>query len=115
VKRIPAEAKDIIYCEKVRDVTTGYLVLKVLNPELAEGRNCIVVDDICDGGRTFVEIAKQLPPVTKLVLAVTHGIFSKGLRELLQYYNEIVTTNSLYPHAEDVIESNDKLIILNIY
>jgi hypothetical protein len=37
------------------------------------------------------------------------------LRELLQYYNEIVTTNSLYPHAEDVIESNDKLIILNIY
>lgn len=46
-----------------------------------EDRDFLIVDDICDGGRTFVELAKALKPLTtgNVSLYVTHGIFSKGL------------------------------------
>lgn len=37
----------------------------------------LIVDDICDGGGTFVGLARQIPD-RDIYLAVTHGIFSKG-------------------------------------
>lgn len=42
----------------------------------------IIIDDICDGGRTFIELAKVLRSkygVTYIALMVTHGIFSAGM------------------------------------
>lgn len=42
----------------------------------------IISDDICDGGKTFIELAKVLKEehgVQRVYLIVTHGIFSKGL------------------------------------
>ena len=43
-----------------------------------------IVDDICDGGRTFIEIAKYLKEAdsidsSRIHLMVTHGFFTKGL------------------------------------
>jgi ribose-phosphate pyrophosphokinase len=40
-----------------------------------------MVDDICDGGRTFIELAKELRGMgaEKVHLYVTHGFFTKGL------------------------------------
>jgi ribose-phosphate pyrophosphokinase len=58
----------------------------------------LIVDDICDGGGTFIGIAKALPKDVKKYLYVTHGIFSKGLRELTGHFEHIYTTNS-YPHG----------------
>ena len=55
----------------------------------------VVVDDICDGGRTFIELAKTIrKDYAKLILCVTHGIFSKGLEPLFEWYDEVHTTNS---------------------
>lgn len=73
-----------------------------------DGYNILVVDDICDGGRTFIEVAKKLREHTaeNLYLYVTHGIFSKGLGELLEYYKHIfchhVLHNSLYQSDENL-------------
>lgn len=54
-----------------------------------------IVDDMCDGGRTFIEAAKLIKPFNKkLSLFVAHGIFSRGFDELLSYYDTIYTTNS---------------------
>lgn len=42
----------------------------------------LIVDDICDGGRSFTELAKVLKEVLiepEIFLYVTHGIMSKGL------------------------------------
>lgn len=63
-----------------------------------KGKNVLVVDDICDGGRTFVELAKQLRAegVESLQLFVTHGIFSYGIETLLDHYDRIFTTNSFH-------------------
>ena len=43
-----------------------------------------MIDDICDGGRTFIECAKLLKAagVGSMALYVSHGIFSKGLDPL---------------------------------
>lgn len=60
------------------------------------GKNCLVIDDICVGGRTFTELGKALKDAGAgdLSLYVTHGIFSKGLDELNLYYSKIYSTDS---------------------
>jgi ribose-phosphate pyrophosphokinase len=59
--------------------------------------NVCVVDDICDGGATFLALAEMLyrtqPNMSKLSLYVTHGIFSKGVEELLKKYATIYVHN----------------------
>ena len=66
--------KGIVYCEKTRDLTNGNLTLTVKNPEQCKGQNCVIVDDLCDGGGTFLLIASQIKP-KHLTLIVSHGIF----------------------------------------
>lgn len=88
---------DVVECSKSRDVKTGNLKgFKVYADDLA-GRDCLIVDDICDGGGTFIGLAEALQQKNagKLYLAVTHGIFSKGFDQLDQYYTKLFTTNSI--------------------
>lgn len=61
----------------------------------------IIIDDICDGGATFLNIAKEIRNNhfkslydIKIYLIVTHGIFSKGFDELSKYFDGIYCTNS---------------------
>lgn len=58
----------------------------------------LIIDDICDGGATFISIAKKLRETKKQVdisLFVTHGIFSKGVHVLEEAGIRPITTNSL--------------------
>jgi ribose-phosphate pyrophosphokinase len=60
----------------------------------------VIVDDICDGGRTFLEIAKTIRSernisILKIYLVVTHGIFSAGFDELKKHFDGIYCTNSV--------------------
>jgi len=87
--------KDIVYCSKNRDLATGSLTLEVLEPDVCTNRNCVIIDDICDGGGTFLAIAEKIQPA-HLTLIVTHGIFSKGFDELHKYFQQIIVSNSLY-------------------
>lgn len=89
---------DLIQCHKRRDPLTGKL-LEFEVPDLVNfnGSPCMIVDDICDGGGTFIGLAKKLKErnAGKLYLYVTHGIFSQGLGELEKYFEIIYTTNSI--------------------
>ena len=93
--------KDVIVASKVRDVAGGsgkILFTDVpLNSSHTDDRTYIIYDDIFDGGRTFIEIAKVVReklPNANLYLCVTHGIFSSGLLELSNYFTKIYSTNS---------------------
>ncbi len=69
-------------CVKKRDAQSGKLSgFELVSGEVA-GKTALIVDDICDGGGTFAGIAKALrgAGAKHVVLCVTHGIFSKGLR-----------------------------------
>lgn len=85
--------QDIVYCSKNRNLATGELTLEVLEPEQCKDRNCVIVDDICDGGATFLAIAKKIQP-KHLTLIVTHGIFSKGFEKLEEKFDEIIVSDS---------------------
>jgi ribose-phosphate pyrophosphokinase len=60
-------------------------------------RFCLIVDDLCDGGYTFVTLAEQLKKhgASMVFLYVTHGYFAKGFNELLKNINWIYCTNSV--------------------
>lgn len=73
---------NIVTCSKERDQATGKLSgFKVDSPISVRGMRCLIVDDICDGGGTFVDLAKVLRAAgaIEVSLFVTHGIFSKGM------------------------------------
>lgn len=87
---------DVVECSKSRDVKTGRLSgFKVYEDDLS-GMDCLIVDDICDGGGTFVGLAEELKKKNagKLYLAVSHGIFNKGF-DVLDCFDKIFTTNSV--------------------
>lgn len=92
-----------VQCGKEREVSTGKLLsFKVYNPELVKDTECLIIDDICDGGGTFVGLSKELRKAgaKKIYLYVTHGIFSKGIEALTisakDPIDHIYTTDS-YP------------------
>lgn len=85
--------KEIVYCSKNRDLASGKLTLEVLEPQECANRNCVIIDDICDGGATFIAIAEKIKPA-HLTLIVTHGIFSKGFEVLEKYFQQIIVSDS---------------------
>jgi len=88
---------EVVECSKSRDVKTGKLSgFKVYSDDLA-GADCLIVDDICDGGGTFIGLAEALKAKNagNLYLAISHGIFSKGFDELGKYFEQIFTTDSI--------------------
>lgn len=93
----------VLECGKRRDVKTGRLSgFRVPEPDLG-GRPCVIVDDICDGGGTFVGLADELQKhgAGPLYLVVSHGIFSRGFAELSQRFTQIFTTDSMASSHEE--------------
>lgn len=86
----------VVECTKSRDVVTGKLSgFRVQGGDL-EGADCLIVDDICDGGGTFAGIASALKSkgAGRLYLAVSHGIFSKGFDVFTEHFATVYTTNA---------------------
>lgn len=89
----------IVECTKKRDKETGRIIETNIPTEVIfdKEETCLIVDDICDGGRTFIELAKVAKKrgAGKIFLCITHGIFSNGFNDLTQYFECIFTTNSI--------------------
>lgn len=88
--------RSVAHCTKKRDSSTGKLSSFKLAEDhgLMDGADCLIVDDICDGGRTFTGIAEVLRShgAASVALYVSHGVFSKGFD--LEGIDRIFTTNS---------------------
>lgn len=65
---------------KMRDSKGKIVATTLLGDAFVEGEDCLIVDDICDGGATFIALAEVLlfEGAKSVNLYVTHGIFSKG-------------------------------------
>jgi ribose-phosphate pyrophosphokinase len=113
----------IITATKVRDMKTGN-ILHTEIPVLDQHNDLtyVIIDDICDGGRTFIELAKVIKegrPTAKIYLVVTHGIFSASFYELSKHIDGIFSTNSVNDidvesHSDHTV-SNGYLKQLNIF
>jgi len=100
----------VSFAEKVREPTTGRITHYEMVPSIINGKDTIfsapvqglralVIDDICDGGATFILLGKALKKAKCefFGLYVTHGIFSKGFDSLVYPngdYDKIYTTTS---------------------
>ena len=96
----------IVKCDKRRNVVDGSLSeFEVFTTDL-NGSDCLIVDDICDGGRTFIGIADELKKknVGDIYLFITHGIFSYGLDELKKSFKKIYCTNSFRDIDDEFIK-----------
>lgn len=109
--------KSVAIAVKHRDTWTGKLEMEGLIGEVS-GEMCFIVDDICDGGGTFVMLADELVKrgAVTVNLFVTHGIFSKGPE--LNNIDVIWTTNSfrdLTPEGWEHVSVIDALEVLRGY
>lgn len=97
-------AMDMIRADKSRCVRTGDIIsTEVFCANLCD-QPVTIWDDICDGGRTFIELAKELKRhnAGEINLFVTHGIFAKGYQCLLDSgISHIFTTDSLNPQEHE--------------
>lgn len=94
--------KEVIPCLKTRDTATGRLSNTIVVTEglQEEVKRLLVVDDICDYGRTFLNLGgrlKELYPNVPIDLYITHGIFAKGVEELNKYFDKIYCYNLMNP------------------
>jgi ribose-phosphate pyrophosphokinase len=73
-------SSEVKYATKVRNPENGEILRTEIQDGDYKGKNLLIVDDICDGGRTFIELAKVLKKYepSRIDLYITHGIFSKG-------------------------------------
>lgn len=65
--------------------------------EHADCERFVIVDDLCDGGGTFIAIAKAIherAPEAKVYLVVTHAIFSKGFDVFNGHIERVYCTDS---------------------
>jgi len=84
----------VYYSKKKRDFSTGKLSGFECEALPAEGR-LLIVDDICDGGGTFMGIADATGlPKERVELWVTHGVFSGRAAQINERYNKVYTTDS---------------------
>lgn len=60
------------------------------------GKNLLIVDDIADGGRTFIQLASELKrrEAKSVSLCVTHGMFNFGFDSFEGIIDRIFCTNS---------------------
>lgn len=70
-----------------------------------ENKNCLIVDDLADGGRTFKNLAAALKEqgAKKVYLYVSHGQFNYGFDELKEYIDHIYCTNSYRDINDDFV------------
>jgi len=90
---------EIVISNKFRDVTSGVIRSITVSHDDLDGKDCYIVDDICDGGATFTILAEELKRrnAGKINLIVSHGIFSKGIDALVGI-DHVYTTNSFKDH-----------------
>lgn len=89
---------DTIFCSKVRDIETGKILrIQVDNPEVISDRPMMILDDLCDGGGTFLGIAEAIrtvKPDAKLNINIVHAVNGVGLQRLSGAFDHVYITNS---------------------
>lgn len=102
---------------KIRNPDTGELTQITIDDTVdLTDKTLMIVDDICDGGGTFIWTAKELlkhkPKSIKLY--VTHGIFSRGVECIIDGgIDHIYTTDSIYG-ANSGVMTKTKLSIIKL-
>jgi ribose-phosphate pyrophosphokinase len=111
----------VVCCTKERDVITGKILGSTI-PDTSkfnfDNKVCTIVDDIIDGGTTFVKLAEKLKQrgAKGVNLIASHGILSGGndnINGLKKHLDHIYITDSVNSINNDFITTISLLDILN--
>lgn len=108
--------KGTVIFKKKRNLETGKIESFEIEKEWIISKNFVFVDDLCDGGGTFLgelEVLKEKYPDGVFTLIVCHAVNEQGLRKVLDKFDKVVISNS-YKDWDKVIES-DKLIVEKVW
>jgi len=101
---------DYVQAVKIRDVSTGNIIACSIPDKDLQGKDVIIVDDICDGGASFIHLSKHLKDANcgKIILHTSHGIYSKGLEPLKGNIDYVFTSNLIekFINSRDLIKFN---------
>lgn len=90
--------KPVVIANKERDLSTGKVLRSIISEYdrfQLQDKHVWIVDDICDGGASFLELAKVLHGHASLNLYVTHGIFSKGKEIFKKNFFKVICYNDM--------------------
>lgn len=81
---------------KIRDENNNIEDMKVIGN--VKGKNILIVDDVYDTCGTILEAGRLLKEngAEKLLAYATHGIFTKGRKELTDFFDVVMTSNTHY-------------------
>lgn len=91
------DAEFFVRADKLRNLSSGEILETIVYREDFNGRDVAICDDLADFSKTFIELAKVLKTrnVGKIILYVTHGLFSGGFDHIFAGdIDEIYTTNA---------------------
>jgi len=95
----------MIRADKIRDTLSGDITHTEVftSAEQLDGATVLIVDDICAGGRTFIELAKaikKIQPNCTIHLYVTHMFATYGLDAMYRSgISNFITTDSVLSEA----------------
>lgn len=80
-----------------------------VDSESLNGKDVFIIDDLCDGGRTFTSAAAKIKMfnVNSMSLYVTHGLFSFGVDELVKTFDLIMYSTT--PRKSEVVSELKKI------
>lgn len=95
--------RSFVTANKKRMPLTGEILGTDVYGEVKD-KTVYILDDICDGGFTFIMLAKRLYELEakEVHLVVSHGIFSKGLDPLYRAGIKSVTTTNSFNHTNNI-------------
>ena len=96
---------DLIPSNKVR--VEGKPMIRIQGD--VNNKECLIVDDMADGGRTFKILAQELKRqgASKVFLYVTHAQFNFGVDELKESIDHIYCTNSYKEIIDPIVTQYD--------
>lgn len=98
-----------VTCSKKRDAATGKLLdFEVDEHGGVEGKDLLVIDDLCDGGGTFVGLAPKLRDLNpkSLSLLVTHAVQKKGIENVAAAYDKVYITDTYKDWTAEELPTN---------
>jgi ribose-phosphate pyrophosphokinase len=87
--------EDIVIGDKVREKAGKVKKTRLMGN--VKGKNVLIIEDIIDSGGTLISYGKKLKEkgAEKIIAYATHGIFSKGIEELVDYLDLIVIGDTI--------------------
>jgi ribose-phosphate pyrophosphokinase len=104
-------------CDKRRERANEADVMNIVGD--VRGKNCLIVDDMCDTGGTICKVAKALHEAgaNEVLACFSHAVLSGKAVENIDesYLKKIIVTNSipLNDHAQE-LQTSEKIEVLSV-